>query len=126
MHYEQRLALVKHAIIEDCRKRISDNWEDKFDMWLNMEADMEFGHSYQDNFKEQFAKYMNKDIENILWLLGQNLLFAINAFMAYKDESEVEDVLDFTELFINEQMDDFTNMSDEISMAMFEESESSQ
>ena len=121
MHYEQRLALVKHAIVDDCRKLIRNNWEKKFNMWLIMEADIEFGYSYQNKFKEQFAKYMNSDVEDMLWLLGKNLLCSINAFMRYKDEVGVDDVLDFAELFIKEQIEDFTIWSDDISMAMFEE-----
>ena len=122
MSYDEKLTLVKYSVLEDFRKRITDNWEKMFDMWLSCEADMEFGHGYQDKFKEHFSKYMNTEVESKLWFMGGNVVCAISAFMNYKDEACLEDILDFTEQFVSSQMDSFTNWSDHISMAMYEES----
>jgi len=122
MSYDKKLVLVKHSVLEDFRKRITANWERMFDMWLSFEADMEFGYGYQDKFKEHFSKYINKEVDDKLWFMGGNVVCAISAFMNYKDEACLDDILDFTEQFVSSQMDSFTNWSDHISMAMYEES----
>ena len=120
MAYHDKFELVRTSLISHCKDCIIRNWERMFDMWLLCEADMEFGHGYQDKFKEQFSQYMNSDIESLLWLSGKNIVFAINAFMLYNHNSTLENVLDFTEKFISEQLDDFDNWCDEIGSAMYE------
>ncbi len=122
MSYDKKLVLVKHSVLEDFRKRITDNWEKMFDMWLSCEADMEFGHGYQGKFKEHFSKYMNTEVEGTLWFMGCNVVCAISAFMNYKDEACLDDILDFTEQFVKSQMSEFTNWSEHIQMAMYDES----
>ncbi len=92
-----------------------------FDMWLVHDADMEFGDGYQDKFKEQYRQYMNPQIEEQLWLAGKHIVFAINAFMSYKDDANCNDVIDFTEKFVSEQLNDFDNWCDDIRQSMFEE-----
>jgi hypothetical protein len=42
--------------------------------------------------------------------------------MSYKDNAELDDVLDFTEEFVSSQMNKFTDWCDDIQMAMYEES----
>jgi hypothetical protein len=93
-------------------------------MWLSIEADHTFGHGYQNTFKEQFSQYMNTDIETNIYTAGLNLLFAIKAFIKFKKDCSLEDVLCFTEQFISEQLDDnnIDRWCDEIGQAMYEES----
>jgi hypothetical protein len=121
MAYEQKFQLVRDSLILHCKKCIRTNWEQMFDMWLSIDAGMDFGHAYQDKFKEEFSRYMNSDIETNLFIAGKNVVFAIGAFMAYKKSAKLNDILEFTELFMSEQLDDFTNWCDEISQAMYEE-----
>ena len=122
MAYYEKLNLVEQSVVQDFRKCITDNWEKMFGMWLSCEADMEFGHGYQDEFKKEFSKYMNSGIDDKLWFMGGNVVCAVAAFTGYKDDAELDDVLDFTEEFIKTQMSQFTDWCDEISMAMYEES----
>jgi len=122
MDYESKLALAKTEIIYYCTQHIQNNWKKMFDMWLITEADMEFSNVYLDKFNKYFSKYVNAKVASVLWQHSNNTLFAISAFMKYKDEPELDDVLDFTELFIKEQLDNFTDCCDDISMAMYEES----
>lgn len=121
MSYEDRFELVRSSLISYCKECITENWEKSFDMWLTHEADMVFGHGYQDIFEEQFSQYMNKEIDNILWIAGKNIVFAIRAFVLYKDDTDLNDVLNFTGAFISEQLDDFDNWCDEIGMLMYKE-----
>ena len=77
---------------------------------------------YINKFKEQFSQYMNDDIESTLCDAGNNIEYAARAFMKYKDSPELDDVLDFIELFIKEQISDIGNWCDAIGQAMYEES----
>jgi hypothetical protein len=88
----------KYAFIDYCRLHITDNWEKMFDVWLTSKADIIFAFGYQEKLGNYFAK-------ELLGLLGQNLVCAIKAFMQYKDSPQLEDVLEFTEMFIKEQVD---------------------
>ena len=121
MSYDEKLALVKIAIIKDCKKRISDNWGQMFDMWLDMEADHEFGSAYKAAFNEQFSKYMNEDLESLLWQSGQNILYAICSFQQYFPKANLGNVQDYLEFFIERQIDGFTDCCDDIQMAMYDE-----
>ena len=121
MAYEQKFELVRKSLISYCKNCIRNNWERMFDMWLECEADMAFGYGYQDKFKEHFSQYMNSQINEKLFLAGKNIGFAIRAFMSYKDDAELDDVIEFTENFVSEQLDDFDNWCDEIGSAMYEE-----
>ena len=122
MDYSEKFEIVKSNIIKECKKDISDNWLMMFDMWLSCEADWEFSHNYKKAFNDEFAKYMKPEIETLLWLSGKNIVFAICAYMSVKEDAELNETLDFTERFIENQLDDFDNLSDDIMMAMYEES----
>ena len=123
MSYSDKLQLVKQALIKDCKDRICDNWNKMFDMWLSVEAHMEFGDLYQFHFKKEFSQYITSEIERILYFAGNNIFFVVCTFIQNNTDADLEDVLDFTESFISNQLDDFDNWCDEISMAMPDEDE---
>jgi hypothetical protein len=120
MGYQEKFELVRAALIKSCKDCISHNWDRMFDMWLSCEADMSY--AYQHEFKQQFSEYMNSEIESQLFFAGKNIVFAISAFMKIKRNASLKNVLDFTENFISEQLDDFDNWCDDIGQAMYEES----
>ncbi len=120
--YSEKFENVRVALITDFKRRIENNWEQMFYMWLSCEADMEFGSGYQDHFKKEFDKYITDEINTLLWFAGKNVVFSIGAFMAFKGDSNLEDVLTFTEDFLDEQLDDFDNWCDDIGQAMYKES----
>lgn len=110
MAYEEKFELVRNSLISYCKECISENYERMFDMWLSMEADMEFGLGYQDKFKEQFGDYITDEIKAQLWFAGKNIIYAINSFILLKnDDYELNELLEFVEKFISEQLDDFDN-----------------
>jgi len=119
MSYTEKFALVRTSLLSYCKECITENWDKMFDMWLSCEADLAYG--YKNTFKEQFSNYMNSEIEELLFHAGNNVRFAISAFMRYKKNAKLNDVLDFTEIFVSEQLDDFDNWCDDIMMAMYEE-----
>ena len=64
MSYEERLELATDNVIRECKEILSRNWNRVwFDHWLRMDGDMAFGDCYTAKFKEQFADYINNDIE---------------------------------------------------------------
>jgi len=117
MSYSEKFQLVKDSIIAGCKRRIINNWQQMFDMWLSCEACMEFPDEYEKHFKAQFSEYMNDEVETKIWVSGKNIVYAINTFMEYKKNAKLNDVLNFTEKFICNQLDDFDNWCDEILMA---------
>lgn len=105
--YAKKIELVKSSLVSYCKGCVTENWENMIDDWLDCEADMEFGHEFQNTFKAQFSNYMNPVMDGLLLLSGKNIICAIKAFKAYKKDISLDDVLQFTELFVSEQMQDF-------------------
>jgi hypothetical protein len=112
MSYEERLEIVEWSLIKHCKDCIIKNHEQMFDMWLECEADMAFGYGYQ---------YMNHEINSQLFFAGTNLLYAIRAFISFKEDYELDELLNFTEKFIEQQLGAFDNWCEDISSAMYEE-----
>lgn len=109
MSYEEKFEIVKKSLIKYCKECIKENWNQMFDMWLMCEADMVFGYGYQNRFKDEFSEYMDSKVEEILWFAGQNLLCGIRAFKEYSKGINLKNILNFTEKFIIEQLDEFDN-----------------
>lgn len=110
MAYYEKFELVRTSLITHCKECISENYEGRFDMWLMCEADMKFGHGYQDKFKEHFGDYITEEVQAQLWFAGKNIIYAINSFISLKDDDyELDELLDFVEKFVCEQLDDFDN-----------------
>jgi hypothetical protein len=106
MPFLEKLALAKHECIVDCRELISSNWENIV-LWLPSEAFNEFFSVYKTQFRKEFQGYITNTIRDKLDFAVKNLIFSINAFILYTDEYELDDVLDFTECFINTQLSNF-------------------
>jgi hypothetical protein len=108
--YQQKFELVRNSLIKYCKECISKNHDNYFDMWLRCKADMVFGHGYQYIFKEHFGVYITDEIEAQLWFAGKNIIYAINSFISLNnDYYELNELLDFVESFVSEQLDDFDN-----------------
>ena len=113
MRYAQKFQLFRESLIAFCKTRISENWKQMFDMWLSCEADMVFGYGYQDKFKEHFGEDIPEALNLDLWLAGKNLLYAISSFTSItKNNSNLDQVIEFVEIFLSEQLDDFDNNYD--------------
>jgi len=121
MTYKHKLSIIKISLIDHCDKVIMDNHNKMFDMWLSMEADMAFGDGYLDRFKEQFGKYMTSETNDKIWFAGKNIVFVIEAFISSKKTYKLLDLRKFVKNFVTEQIDDFDNWCDDISMAYDEE-----
>jgi hypothetical protein len=110
MAYYQKFQLVRSSLITHFRECISENYERMFDMWLMCEADMVFGHGYQNTFKEHFGDYITDEINAQLWFAGKNIIYAINSFISLKNAYyELNELLEFVETFVSEQLDNFDN-----------------
>ena len=121
MSYEEKLEIVQWSLIKYCKDCLIENYEKMFDMWLIHDCDLKFGNGYHNIFKVQFENYMNPEINNQLFFAGTNLLYAIRAFISYKGDYELDELLNFTEKFIEEQIGEFSNWCEDISSAMYEE-----
>jgi len=122
MGYSEKFEIVKNNIIKECNRVIQDNWLMMFDMWLSCEADWEFPNIYKSEFNKEFSIYMNPEVETLLWLSAKNIVYSIGGYMSSKEDAELEDILVYTENFIERQLDDFDNWCDHIGMAMYEDS----
>jgi hypothetical protein len=123
MDYAQRLLQVKHHLLGSVRGKIVHHWNEDFPIWLKGQAPLELGHWYQHAVNHEFSMYTTPEINDILWVAGKCLVYAMVAFMECREDPQRDDLLDFVEKFISEQMNDFDNWCDEIRITMQEEGE---
>jgi hypothetical protein len=116
MSYEERFELTTHDILNDIKKSISENYDVYFDMWLSCEADLPEIYRYY--FKEHFGDLITDEIKSKIYSSGDNLRYAIQAYIKCNDEPSLEEVLQFAEAFFDYQMDEIDNSLD-LSMTMY-------
>ena len=110
MTYVPTFALMRDSLISYCKQRIAENYGDALDIWLILEANLEFGYGYLGIFKEHFRKYITKEVEAKLWFASKQLLYAVHAFLnIHGDDCALDLLLRFVELFVAEQLDHFAN-----------------
>ena len=113
MAYEQKFALVRESLISYFKERLLEKYNRMFDLWLMIDAGREFGRQYKDTFNEYFGDYITDEIGEQLWITGKNIIYAIKTFIAIKgDECKLNDIIEFVEKFVCEQLDDFDNSYD--------------
>jgi hypothetical protein len=113
--YEIKFTATRNSLIQACKKLVSENHTTSFDNWLLTDADMEFAYAYQSAFKEHFGSFINEDIDAQLWFAGKQLVYLITTFRSVKNKSyPLAELLNFVEIFIFHQLDDFDNDYDTI------------
>lgn len=112
MSFIDKLYVAKQECIVQSRNLISTNW-DNIVLWLPSEAHNEFFSVYKAEFRKEFPARITHAIRDKLDFACKNVIFAISAFMLYSDENVLEDVLDFTECFINSQLNNFSMWCDD-------------
>lgn len=118
MGYHEKFEIVKNNIITECKDSVRKNWLQMFGMWLSYEADLTFSCIYEGAFNAEFDKYITSDADFVIRISAKNLVYAIQAHMT--PDSNLSDILSFTQDFIEGQLDDFDNACDDISSAMYE------
>jgi hypothetical protein len=117
--YNDQLDIIKGSIKRRIKQTIIDNHNGFFDMWLSYESDLELGTIYVDEFKGQFAQYINKEIEDKIYFAGQNVVYLMQ--IIWKPEVELEEILEKVESFMNVQLDDFDNWCEDIGSVIYQE-----
>jgi len=98
------LANIKQIIIEKYRASITEHWEPSISNRPPMSVF--FGYIYLNTFKE-LDRELTRENCSMLRAADTNIKVAINAFLKYRDEPELEDLLDFVEIFISEHINQF-------------------
>lgn len=117
--YYDKLTKVQTAILRECKERIEDNFG-QLDMWLSYE-DWEFPHIYETEFNKEFSQYISQDesSKTTIYYAGRNLTYFVSTITSItKDIKKIKKLVDE---FITNQIDDFHNACDYISMTMYNE-----
>jgi hypothetical protein len=110
MTFYDRFELARNALSESIRDSITNHPNGFFDMWIySGDAQSEFGQAYQTIFKEHFGDYITEEVKAQLWFAGKNIVYAMNTFIKIQEEYTLNELLDFVETFLSEQLDDFEN-----------------
>ena len=109
MSFSDRFDLAETALLDSIKDNITNHHNELFHIWLNIDADMAFGYAYQNIFKEHFGDYITEEVMAQLWFAGKNIVYAIKTFIKIQVEYSLEELLDFVDTFVSEQLTDFTN-----------------
>ncbi len=116
MSYEYKFNRVKTALIDFIKEKIISryNYNNEFHLW----SYSAIKEAYVSKFKDEFAEYMNEEIEAKLWFAGQNIGFAVQTFVDTNPNFTLINLVKFVESFVTIQLDEFGNWCDDIMMAM--------
>ena len=119
MSYEEKFQRVKTSLVDFVKEKITSryNYNNEFHMW----SYSAIKEAYVSKFKDEFAQYMNDEIEGRLWFAGQNIAFAVQTYIDTNPKYTLSKLINFVETFLIIQLDDFGNWCDEIMMAMPDE-----
>ena len=73
------------------------------------------------SFKEECSGYITKETENILWFAGQNLGFAIASFTNTNPNYSLNKLLNFVNLFLDNQFEDIAGWLPDMVEAMYDD-----
>lgn len=96
--YERKVKLFSQDLIKKC-KDILIKWWNSIDELLESNAEL-FGHTYLNTYKDYFHTF--EEMEGSLIDAGYHLTYAIRAMK--RRHASIDDVLDFTEQMISEQV----------------------
>lgn len=119
MSYEERFEIVKTNLVSFIKEKITSryNYSNEYIIWsYSVIID-----AYKEKFTQQFSQYMTPSIENTLFVAAKHFSYAVQSFVNMNPFYSLEDLLNFVDMFLSIQFNDFGNMCDDISMAMYEE-----
>ena len=116
MDYTERIELVENTIQEFCRKYISENYANLERIFLQ-KIDIQL--AYKEAFIQQFEEYCTKDIEVLLWISSENLVYSFSAFLRTNPTASLGDVLTFAETMISIQIAHFDYWLEEVAEGMW-------
>ena len=119
MSYEEKFTRVKTSLVEFVKEKITNryNYNNEFHMW----SYSPIKEAYVSKFKDEFAQYINDEIEAKLWFAGQNIGFAVQTYIDTHPNYTLSKMVNFVETFLTIQLDDIDNWCDEIAMTMHDE-----
>ena len=118
MTYEECIRTIRIRLLTFVGESITEHHGDYFDMWFQSgDAAAEFGRTYVFLFKSEFEQYITPEIKSKLWFAGQNVTFAIQAFVTYNPRYTLNTLIKFAEHIVKVQLDDVDNWCDSIMMA---------
>ena len=117
--YYDKIQKVKTAIIRECNQGIEDNFGE-LEMWLSFE-DWEFPHNYEKEFNKEFSQYISQDENTLMHIryAGANLTYFVSTIASITQD--IEKIKKLVYEFITNQIEDFDNVCDYISMAIYNE-----
>jgi hypothetical protein len=118
MTYEERMNTVRTQLLTFVGECITEHHNQHFDMWFQSgDAAAAFGETYVFLFKNEFEQYMTPEIESKLWFAGQNVTFAIQAFVKSNPRHTLNTLLKFAENVVKVQLHDVDNWCNDLYMA---------
>jgi hypothetical protein len=118
MTYEERMNTVRTQLLTFVGECITEHHNHYFDMWFySGDAAAAFGDTYVLTFKTQFEPYITPEIESKLWFAGQNITFAIQAFVKSNPRHTLNTLLKFAENVVKVQLHDVDNWCNDLYMA---------
>jgi hypothetical protein len=116
MDYTEHIELVEETIQIFCRSYLSENYNKNLEFLFMQKTDIQT--AYKNAFLEQFEAYYTKDVEKIVHVSSENLVYSLSAFLRTNPESSLEQILRFTETIISIQITHFEWYCEEVAEAV--------
>ena len=106
----QRLILARDGITFYCSEIIMEKWKDQFDVWLSIEAHDDIADGYKRCFKKPYQEYMTPVLKNLILTCSMHTVIAIRSYIKSVGTPRLDEILQFTNEFIRQQLSEFESM----------------
>ena len=93
---------------------IQDNHGYMFNMWLDMEADMEIQHGYETKLLQYYNEQLTQKTKDTMWIASKNIIYAIKSYIKLTPNYTLNSLLEYVNMFMDYQLTEFGTDYDDI------------
>ena len=119
MSYMSKLQNVEEAIISKCREKITEKFNKTyFEIWMSIDAPCDFPEIYEKEFRNEFGDIIDETTSLYTQSCGSNLYYHIDTITTIQENIILSGILQYVELFIKLQLNDFLEAFKHLQIAM--------
>ena len=111
--YEEKLEKVVDSLTKFVMDDITRKYEEYNGAWFEMREFYEVAEAYGNHFSKEFGPQLDESFRLKLWFAGQNVAYAIHAYVKTNSNYTRIELLRFVKTFVSDQLGDFFNWSHE-------------
>lgn len=111
--YDEKLKKVVQSLTKFIMDDITSKYEEWSGAWFEFREFYEVAEAYGKHFSKEFGPQLDESFRLKLWFAGQNVAYAIHAYVKTNPDYTSDEFIRFVNTFVSDQLGDFDNWSHE-------------